>query len=155
MRREMANTWQQNSSTTTTPATKLMLKPLCMLKRALMTFGVVIRPRKTIPKLTTDFSLQIQNLRRKLFSMQSAQVCSFSVGAIRIVASGLYPITALTLLKKSEKKLLIDKGVVTCEQLTQNRDILRDLSIPANRIGSIMAETQNLCAPFDRFAAAT
>jgi hypothetical protein len=71
----------------------------------------------------------------------------------RIVASGLYPITALTLLRKAEKRLLIDKGIVTCEQLTKNREALRELSIPANRIGAIIAETQNLCAPFDRFAA--
>jgi hypothetical protein len=63
----------------------------------------------------------------------------------RIVASGLYPITALTLLKKAEKRLLIDKGIVTCDQIRQNRALLRDLSIPAERIGSIVAEIAALC----------
>lgn len=63
----------------------------------------------------------------------------------RIVATGLYPITALTMLKKTEKKLLIDQNIVTCEQIRQNRDVLRALSIPPERIGSILAEANTLC----------
>jgi hypothetical protein len=63
----------------------------------------------------------------------------------RIVATGLYPITSLTLLKKAEKRLLIDKGIITCEQLRQHREALRDLSIPADRIGAIVAESNTLC----------
>jgi hypothetical protein len=63
----------------------------------------------------------------------------------RIVASGLYPITALTLLKKAEKRLLIDRGIVTCEQVRQHRELLRELSIPPDRIGAIVAETNALC----------
>ena len=62
----------------------------------------------------------------------------------RIVASGLYPITALTLLKKAEKRLLLDKGIVTCEQIGQHRDLLRELSISPERIGAIIAEIQSL-----------
>jgi hypothetical protein len=63
----------------------------------------------------------------------------------RIVANGLYPVTALTLLKKAEKRLLIDKGIVTCDQLREHRELLRSLSIPPERIGAIIAETQSLC----------
>lgn len=63
----------------------------------------------------------------------------------RIVATGLYPITALTMLRKTEKRLLIDQGVVTCEQLREHRDLLRALNIPAERIGTIMAEANSLC----------
>jgi hypothetical protein len=63
----------------------------------------------------------------------------------RIVANGLYPITALTLLKKAEKRLLINKGIVTCDQVRQHRELLRELSIPADRIGAIVAETNALC----------
>lgn len=63
----------------------------------------------------------------------------------RIIATGLYPITALTMLKKTEKKLLIDQGIVTCEQLRQNRDLLRALTIPPERIGAIVAEANSLC----------
>ncbi len=63
----------------------------------------------------------------------------------RIVENGLYPITALTLLKKAEKRLLIDKGIVTCDQVRQNRELLRQLSISPERIGSIVAEVATLC----------
>ncbi len=62
----------------------------------------------------------------------------------RIVATGLFPVTALTLLKKSEKKLLIDQGIVTCEQVRENKDILRTLGMAPERIGSIIAEATAL-----------
>ncbi len=64
----------------------------------------------------------------------------------RIVASGIYPITALTTLKKSEKRLLIDKGIVTCQMLREDRDSLRHLSILPERIGVILAEATMLCS---------
>jgi hypothetical protein len=63
----------------------------------------------------------------------------------RIVAVGLYPVTALTLLKKAEKRLLIDQGIVTCDQVRTHREKLRELSIPPDRIGAILAETNTLC----------
>lgn len=63
----------------------------------------------------------------------------------RIVATGLYPVTALTMLKKTEKKLLIDQGIVTCDQVRVNRDVLRAISIPPERIGTILAEANMLC----------
>ncbi len=63
----------------------------------------------------------------------------------RIVATGLYPITSLTLLKKAEKRLLIDKGIITCEQLRKHRETLRELSVPADRVGAILAEANSLC----------
>ncbi len=62
----------------------------------------------------------------------------------RITASGLYPITALTLLKKAEKRLLIDQGIVTTDQVRQHREKLRELSIPPDRLGAILAEAQTL-----------
>lgn len=65
----------------------------------------------------------------------------------RIVASGLYPITALTTLKKAEKRLLIDQGLVTCEMVREHREALRAMSIPPERIGKILAEATMLCAP--------
>jgi Restriction endonuclease len=63
----------------------------------------------------------------------------------RMVATGLYPVTSLTLLKKAEKRLLIDKGIITCEQVRQHREALRDLSITPDRIGAIIAEANTLC----------
>jgi hypothetical protein len=64
----------------------------------------------------------------------------------RIVAAGLYPVTALTLLKKSEKRLLIDEGIVTCAQIRAHREALRQLGIPPERIGAILAEAGTLCS---------
>jgi hypothetical protein len=63
----------------------------------------------------------------------------------RIIASGMYPITAVTSLKKAEKRLLIDRGIVTCHQLMNTREVLRELSIPTERLGTILAETKILC----------
>jgi hypothetical protein len=65
----------------------------------------------------------------------------------RIVANGVYPVTALTTLKKAEKRLLIDQNVVTCEQVAERRDLLRELGITPERIGSILAETKTICEP--------
>jgi hypothetical protein len=66
----------------------------------------------------------------------------------RIVASGIYPVTALTLLRKAEKRLLIDKRIVTCDQLQSHREALRDIGIPAVRMGAILAEISKLTEPF-------
>lgn len=66
----------------------------------------------------------------------------------RIIAAGVYPITALTTLKKNEKRLLIEQGVVTCELLGERRETLRPLAIPAERTGDILAESDALCAPY-------
>ena len=63
----------------------------------------------------------------------------------RIVATGLYPVTALTLLRKTEKKLLIDQGIVTCEQVRDHRDVLRALGVTPERLGAILAEANTLC----------
>lgn len=63
----------------------------------------------------------------------------------RIIANGLYPVTALTLLRKSEKKLLIDQGIVTCDQVREHRDVLRSIGMSPERIGSLVAEVNTLC----------
>lgn len=62
----------------------------------------------------------------------------------RIVASGLYPITALTTLRRSEKRLLIDRGVVTTELLRAQRQLLRELGVAPERVGAIVAEIETL-----------
>lgn len=62
----------------------------------------------------------------------------------RIAAAGIYPITVLTLLKKAEKRLLIDQGIITCDLLREHRELMRALSIPAERIGAVLAEISTL-----------
>ncbi len=55
--------------------------------------------------------------------------------------------TALTELKKSEKRLLVDEGIVTTRQLMEKRDALRKLGIPPERIGAIAAEMEAVREP--------
>lgn len=66
-----------------------------------------------------------------------------------IVESGSYPISALTSLKKAEKRLLIDKGIVACDMLLADRSALRDMGLSPVRIGEVLAESATLCAPYD------
>ncbi|MFZ1987521.1 MAG: restriction endonuclease [Minisyncoccia bacterium] len=65
----------------------------------------------------------------------------------RIIASGLYPITTLTMLKKAEKKLLINNGIVTSSMLRDNREALRSIGVPSERIGGILGEIESLRSP--------
>ena len=65
----------------------------------------------------------------------------------RIIGAGIYPVTALTTLKKAEKRLLLDQGVVTTDMLKNRRDVLRTLSVPPERIGKILAEIETLREP--------
>lgn len=62
----------------------------------------------------------------------------------RIVAAGMYPVTALTTLRKAEKRLLVDQGIVTAGQLRERRDALRLLALSPERIGAIIAEADGL-----------
>lgn len=62
----------------------------------------------------------------------------------RIVASALYPITALTTLRKAEKRLLIDRQISTTDLLRQHRELLREIGVTPERVGSIVAEIETL-----------
>lgn len=62
----------------------------------------------------------------------------------RIVASGLYPITALMTLRKAEKRLLIDRNISTTQLLRENRQLLREIGVSPDRIGRIVAEIDML-----------
>lgn len=65
----------------------------------------------------------------------------------RILATGVYPVTALMSLQKSEKRLLLSKGIVTSDLLKEKREVLRELALSPERIGTIMAEIETLSAP--------
>lgn len=70
----------------------------------------------------------------------------------RIVAAGTYPVTALTTLRKAEKRLLIEQGIVTAGQVKERRDALRLLSLSPQRIGAIVAEADALTEPISYIA---
>lgn len=58
---------------------------------------------------------------------------------------GLYPLTCLTSLTKSEKQLLLDRRIVLCREIHNNRQLLESLGIKPNRISTIMMEAEQLC----------
>jgi len=62
----------------------------------------------------------------------------------RIIGAGIYPVTTLTTLKRSEKKLLINEGIVTSAMLAERRGVLRSLGITPDRIGAIITEINTL-----------
>lgn len=65
----------------------------------------------------------------------------------RIIATGVYPVTSLTTLQKSEKRLLLSAGVITSAMLKENREALRGLGLSPERVGAVMAEIETLSAP--------
>ena len=58
---------------------------------------------------------------------------------------GLYPITCLTTLKKSEKQALLNQKIVLCKQLCENPAVLNLISIEQSRKGKIIDDANELC----------
>lgn len=67
----------------------------------------------------------------------------------RMSRAHVYPVTTLTTLAKSEKRLLVDAGVIAADQLMSSpeaRAALRALHMTPERIGEIIAEAEALIA---------
>lgn len=60
--------------------------------------------------------------------------------------AGLYPVTALISLNKNDKQFLLEKGIVLCSQIIENRPILEEMRFSENQISKIIREVQNLIA---------
>ncbi len=58
---------------------------------------------------------------------------------------GLHPITCLTTLRNTEKKLLLDKKIVLSNQLLQEHHYLKGLRIDESRMKQVMMEIEGLC----------
>lgn len=58
---------------------------------------------------------------------------------------GLYPITCLTSLTKHEKKMLLEKKIVLCLELSNNQFLLEQMRISTARIETVMQEAKQLC----------
>ncbi len=63
----------------------------------------------------------------------------------RIDGSGLHPITCLTTLTKKEKQLLLDKGIVLCQELCQNEQLLKEIGVQPTRENKVMEEARLIC----------
>ena len=64
----------------------------------------------------------------------------------RMARARVYPVSALTTLKVSEKRLLLARGVIACDMLRGRRDALTALGMTSERIGSVLAEADALLA---------
>lgn len=62
-----------------------------------------------------------------------------------ISTSGLYPITCLNTLKKSEKQALLNKNIVLCKQLCIETSLLDEIQIPVLKQNKILKEARTLC----------
>lgn len=74
---------------------------------------------------------------------------NYPVGASlfeRIIAARVYPITVLTSLSKSAKHLLIDRRIVTTDDIGTQRDIFKELHFTPEEVGDVLAEIEALHA---------
>lgn len=58
---------------------------------------------------------------------------------------GLYPITCLTTLTKTEKQNLLEKKIVLCKELRDNQQYLVQAGVNPTRIKSVLEEATQLC----------
>ena len=59
--------------------------------------------------------------------------------------SGLHPITAMQGLKKKEKQLFIDNGIILCRDLVDNIEKVESLGIPHARLQKAIEEAGGIC----------
>lgn len=68
------------------------------------------------------------------------------IGSLKdwIDQSGYHPVTSLSQLKKTEKRQLLEKGVVLCRDLQENESLLKEMGIEDNRIKKLLDEANLL-----------
>jgi hypothetical protein len=62
----------------------------------------------------------------------------------RIQKTGLYPITVLQSLSTSQKRVLIARGIIVCEDLLKRPAVLRHVHLSQKRTESVLAEAHSL-----------
>jgi predicted lactoylglutathione lyase len=56
----------------------------------------------------------------------------------------VYPITTLTTLSRSQKQSLISKGVILCEDLEKNKEVILSLGLSKTHIDNVLQEAREL-----------
>lgn len=64
-----------------------------------------------------------------------------------IEEAGLHPLTCLTTLSAPHKKTLLDRGVVLCKTVIENKESLRRLGMSDKKIAEVVDESEKLCVP--------
>lgn len=62
-----------------------------------------------------------------------------------IEETGLYPITTIVSLSKLDKERLIEKDIINCLDIKNNREILDNLGLPPEKILKIFEEVDEIC----------
>jgi hypothetical protein len=60
--------------------------------------------------------------------------------------TGLHPVTSLISITKAQKQKLLEKRIVLCSQLKENRNILEEIGMTQNQIKKVIREAGNLIA---------
>lgn len=63
-----------------------------------------------------------------------------------IERAGLFPVTAITGLNSKQKQRLIDKGIILCNDLYQNRGLLAQLGLDPRKQNKLLDELNDLCS---------
>jgi len=63
----------------------------------------------------------------------------------RIQRSGLYPISVLQTISQTQKRALIERGVIVCRDIIERPRLLRHLHITQKRIEAVLHEAGSLC----------
>ena len=67
----------------------------------------------------------------------------------RMSRAGIYPLTTLIGLSRTEKRLLLESGVVTVDDIIRDRRRLDPLHLPSERVGEVLAEVDGLLGSRD------
>jgi len=70
---------------------------------------------------------------------------------MRMSHAKVYPVTTLTGLSRSEKRLLIEQGVIAVDEIARNRRVLDPFRFSPERVGKLLAEIDGLLALPDTF----
>lgn len=62
-----------------------------------------------------------------------------------IEETGLHPLTCLTTLSGREKKLLLEKEIVTCKTLKEKINVLTDMNLTESRVKRVSKEIDEIC----------
>lgn len=64
-----------------------------------------------------------------------------------IESSGIHPLTCLTTLSNTHKRLFLDRGLVFCKEILENKSLLQELGLNELKIKQIEQEINDLCKP--------
>lgn len=63
---------------------------------------------------------------------------------------GLYPVTCLTTLSRTEKQQLLDKRIVLCKEICDDEALLLAAGVKTTRVAAVLKEASDLCLRLDQ-----